>query len=160
MREAISRHQVAIERPIEVLMREAISQHVLADAGRTDEAHDLALRRALERADRNELEDALLDVLEAVVVLGEHLHGTACDSRPSTTIPSHSDAVKDALSRPQSRHTHSACTRHAIGMQSECNWHAISHGTRTCSGERGGESKWGGQSACMHTHLLLVALAI
>ena len=106
MREAISRHQVAIERPIEVLMREAISQHVLADAGRTDEAHDLALRRALERADRNELEDALLDVLEAVVVLGEHLLGTARGSRPSTTIQSHSVALKDALRRPQSRYAH------------------------------------------------------
>jgi hypothetical protein len=137
MREALSRHQVAIERPIEVLMREAISQHVLADAGRTDEAHDLALRRALERADRNELEDALLDVLEAVVVLGEHLHGTACDSRPSTTIPSHSDALKDALRRPRSRHTHSACTWHALGMQLARNQNAIGvsagHGTRTCS---------------------------
>ena len=44
--------------------------------------------------------------------------------------------------------------------QSEALREAVSGQARTCSGERGGESKWGGQSACMHTHLLLVALAI
>ena len=43
----------------------------LADAWRADEAHDLPLRRADERADGDELEDALLDVFEPVVVFGE-----------------------------------------------------------------------------------------
>ena len=45
----------------------------LADAGRPDEAEDRALLVLLELADREVLDDALLDLLEAVVVLVEDL---------------------------------------------------------------------------------------
>ena len=45
----------------------------LADAGRADEAEDRALLVLLQLADGEVLEDALLDLLEAVVVLVEDL---------------------------------------------------------------------------------------
>jgi hypothetical protein len=45
----------------------------LADAGRADEEQDRAARVGLQAADREELEDAVLDALEAVVVVVEHL---------------------------------------------------------------------------------------
>ena len=47
----------------------------LADAGRADEAEDRALQLLDERLHREVLEDALLDLLEAVVVLVEDLLG-------------------------------------------------------------------------------------
>src|SRR6185369_1587895 len=47
----------------------------LADAGRADEAEDRALGVGLELAHGEELEDALLDLLEVVVVLVEHAPG-------------------------------------------------------------------------------------
>jgi len=47
----------------------------LAYAGRAHEAQDLALGGALEAADGYELEDALFDVVEAVVVFVEDLLG-------------------------------------------------------------------------------------
>ena len=47
----------------------------LADAGRPDEAEDRALELLHERLHREVLEDALLDLLQAVVVLVEDLLG-------------------------------------------------------------------------------------
>ena len=53
-----------------------VSEPCFADAGRPDEADDLALRHlSAQLADRDELQDALLDVLHAVVVLVQHLPG-------------------------------------------------------------------------------------
>ena len=52
-----------------------LRQRGLADAGRSDEAEDRALRLLDELAHGEELEDALLDLLEAVVVLVEDLLG-------------------------------------------------------------------------------------
>ena len=55
----------------------------LADAGRPDEAEDRAGDVALQDAHREELEDALLDVLQPVVVLVEDARGRAgCRSCP------------------------------------------------------------------------------
>ena len=45
----------------------------LADAGRPDEAEDRPVRLGIERADGEVLEDPVLDLLEVVVVLVEHL---------------------------------------------------------------------------------------
>jgi hypothetical protein len=61
-------HELAAERA-----GDAATERRLADAGRADEAEDRALLVALELADREVLDDALLDLLEAVVVLVEDL---------------------------------------------------------------------------------------
>ena len=53
--------------------RDAAAERRLADAGRADEAEDRALLVLLQLADGEVLEDALLDLLEAVVVLVEDL---------------------------------------------------------------------------------------
>ena len=53
--------------------RDAAAERRLADAGRPDEAEDRALLVLLQLADGEVLEDALLDLLEAVVVLVEDL---------------------------------------------------------------------------------------
>ena len=50
---------------------DALAERGLADAGRADEAQDRALARGIELAHREVLEDALLDLVEAVVVLVE-----------------------------------------------------------------------------------------
>ena len=55
----------AIERPSDVL----------PTPGRADEAEDRAARILLQLADGEVLEDAVLDLLEVVVVLVEHLAG-------------------------------------------------------------------------------------
>src|ERR1019366_1721610 len=63
--------ELAPERP-----RDAATERRLADAGRADEAEDRALLVLLQLSHRQVLEDALLDLLEAVVVLVEDLaHG-------------------------------------------------------------------------------------
>ena len=58
-------------------LRDALAQARLADAGRADEQQDRAADRVREGAHREVLEDALLDLLEAVVVLVEDLGGLA-----------------------------------------------------------------------------------
>src|SRR5262249_39607982 len=50
-----------------------LGERALADARRADEADDRALRLLGELADGEELEDPLLDLLEAVMVLVEDL---------------------------------------------------------------------------------------
>src|SRR5688572_20953392 len=55
--------------------RDRLRERGLADAGRPDEAEDRALRLLHELAHREKLEDALLDLLEAEVVLVEDLFG-------------------------------------------------------------------------------------
>src|SRR3954453_21574538 len=55
--------------------RDRLAQRRLADAGRADEAHDRAARVRLELAHREELEDAVLDLLDVVVVGVEYLAG-------------------------------------------------------------------------------------
>ena len=60
--------------------RDRLAQRRLADAGRADEAEDRAARdvlAAVELAHGEELEDAVLDLLEAVVVLVEDPRGRA-----------------------------------------------------------------------------------
>src|SRR5205807_6388807 len=52
-----------------------LRQRGLADAGRSDEAEDRALRSFDELAHREELEDALFDLVETVVILVEDLLG-------------------------------------------------------------------------------------
>src|SRR3954453_19202085 len=52
-----------------------LAQGRLARAGRADEAHDRAARVRLELAHREELEDAVLDLLDVVVVGVEYLAG-------------------------------------------------------------------------------------
>ena len=63
-------HELAARRA-----RDALGEAGLADAGRADEAEDRALELLRERLHREVLEDALLDLLEAVVVLVEDLLG-------------------------------------------------------------------------------------
>ncbi len=53
--------------------RDALAERGLADAGRADEAEDRAAARRIELAHREVLEDAPLDLLEAVVVRVENL---------------------------------------------------------------------------------------
>ncbi len=55
--------------------RDRAAERGLAGARRADEAQDRALRVVLQLAHREELEDAVLDLLEVVVVLVEHLAG-------------------------------------------------------------------------------------
>src|SRR4029079_5862975 len=54
---------------------DALAERGLADAGRSDGAEDRAADLVGQRADREVLEDPLLDLLEAVVVLVEDLGG-------------------------------------------------------------------------------------
>ena len=54
---------------------DALAERRLADAGRSDEGEDRAADLVGEGADREVLEDPLLDLLEAVVVLVEDLGG-------------------------------------------------------------------------------------
>ena len=54
---------------------DGLAEARLADAGRADEQQDRAADRVREAAHREVLEDALLDLLEAVVVLVEDLGG-------------------------------------------------------------------------------------
>ena len=56
-------HELAPQRA-----RDGLAERGLADAGRADEAQDRALLVALELAHRQVFEDALLDLLEAVVI--------------------------------------------------------------------------------------------
>ena len=56
----------------------------LADAGRADEAEDRAARVRLQLAHREELEDAVLDLLDVVVVAVEHLARVPSRSRWSS----------------------------------------------------------------------------
>mmetsp|Transcript_38692 Transcript_38692/g.125550 ORF Transcript_38692/g.125550 Transcript_38692/m.125550 type:complete len:804 (+) Transcript_38692:1439-3850(+) len=67
-------HGEAVELAAECA-RDGLADRRLADAGRADEADDLSLSRSDEGADRDELEDALLDILETVVLLREDLLG-------------------------------------------------------------------------------------
>ena len=57
--------------------RDRLAERGLADAGRPDEAEDRALELLDERLHGEVLEDALLDLLEAVVILVEDLLGLA-----------------------------------------------------------------------------------
>ena len=52
--------------------RDRLAERRLADAGRADEAEDRPLHVALELADGQVLDDALLDLVEVVVILVEH----------------------------------------------------------------------------------------
>ena len=60
--------------------RDAAAEARLADAGRAREAQDRALVPRLELAHREELEDAILHLVESVMVLGEHF-GCAAEVR-------------------------------------------------------------------------------
>ena len=63
-------HELAVQG-----LRDALRERRLADAGRAREAQDRALRLRDELPDGEELEDALLDLLEPVVVLVQDLLG-------------------------------------------------------------------------------------
>ena len=65
-------HELAAHGP-----RDALAQRGLAHAGRADEGQDGAADRVRERAHGEVLEDALLDLLQAVVVLVEDDRGRA-----------------------------------------------------------------------------------
>ena len=60
-------HELALHRP-----RDRLAERGLADAGRADEAQDRPLHVALELAHGEVLDDALLDLVEVVVILVEH----------------------------------------------------------------------------------------
>ena len=47
----------------------------LANTRRADKTYDLALNRATQLADRKELQNAVFDILQAIVVLVKHLLG-------------------------------------------------------------------------------------
>ena len=64
----------------------------LADAGRPDEAQDRALGILDQPAHRQEFEDALLDLLETVVIGFEHLLRRNCRSRISLDFFFHGTA--------------------------------------------------------------------
>ena len=59
-------HELALHRP-----RDRLAERRLADAGRADEAQDRPLHVALQLAHRQVLDDALLDLVEVVVILVE-----------------------------------------------------------------------------------------
>ena len=61
-------HELAAHR-----LRDGPRQRGLADAGRADETQDRALQRRVELAHGEELEDAVLDLLEPGVLVVEHL---------------------------------------------------------------------------------------
>src|SRR5260370_7562907 len=61
-------HEAAAERA-----RDRAAERSLADAGRPDEAEDRAARVGLELAHRQVLEDALLDLLQAVMIASHPL---------------------------------------------------------------------------------------
>ena len=63
-------HELAAHGP-----RDALAERRLADAWRSNEGQDRAADLVRQRAHREVLEDALLDLLEAVVVLVEDLRG-------------------------------------------------------------------------------------
>ena len=63
-------HELAPERP-----RDRLAERGLADAGRPDEAEDLARDLVAELRDREVLDDALLDLVEVEVVVVEHRAG-------------------------------------------------------------------------------------
>ena len=60
-------HELAVHRP-----RDRLAERRLADARRADEAEDRPLHVPLQLPDREVLDDALLDLVEIVVVLVEH----------------------------------------------------------------------------------------
>ena len=60
-----------------------LAQRRLADAGRADEAQDRRLRLRVQLQHGQMLEDALLDLLQVVMVLVQHLPGVGqIDARP------------------------------------------------------------------------------
>mmetsp|Transcript_93760 Transcript_93760/g.235419 ORF Transcript_93760/g.235419 Transcript_93760/m.235419 type:complete len:246 (+) Transcript_93760:1481-2218(+) len=60
----------AVELPVQC-SSDALADGSLADAWGSHQAHDLALHRLLQEADGNVLQDPLLDVLQAIMVLVE-----------------------------------------------------------------------------------------
>ena len=63
-------HELPIRRA-----RDRLTQRCLADARRSDETQDRTLQRLHPLLDRQILDDALLHLLETVVILVEHLFG-------------------------------------------------------------------------------------
>src|SRR5439155_7664298 len=80
-------HELAIHRA-----RDRFRQRRLADAGRSGEGEDRRLRLLDERADREELEDALLDFLEAIMIFVEDLLGALqVPALAALLVPGHRD---------------------------------------------------------------------
>ena len=88
-------HELAVER-----LRDALRERRLADAGRAREAQDRPARLRDELAHGEELEDALLDLLEAVVVLVQDLLGALDVLRLARRLlPGHRHEPVDVVAR-------------------------------------------------------------
>ena len=80
--------------------RDRLGQRGLADARRAGEGEDRRLRLLDERADGEELEDAVLDLLEAVVVLVEDLLGALeIAALLRLLVPGHGDQPVEVVAR-------------------------------------------------------------
>jgi hypothetical protein len=63
-----------VELPVQS-SRYTLSNTSLSNTGRTDHTYDLSFYRPPQLADRQELEDSVLDILETIMILVEHLDG-------------------------------------------------------------------------------------
>ena len=77
-------HELAVHRA-----RDRLAERRLADAGRADEAEDRPLHVALQLPDREVLDDALLDLVEVVVVLVEHARALRPDRADPRCVVAH-----------------------------------------------------------------------
>ena len=88
-------HELAVHRA-----RDRLGQRGLADARRADEGEDRRLRLLDQRAHREELEDALLDLLEPVVVFVEDLLGVLeVAALLGLLVPRHRDQPVEIVAR-------------------------------------------------------------
>ena len=75
---------------------DALAERGLAHAGRADEAQDRALARRIQLAHREVLEDALLDLLEAVVVLVEDAPRLGDVDRAASGVAVHGSSISQS----------------------------------------------------------------
>ncbi len=95
-------HELAVHRP-----RDRLGERGLADARRSDEREDGRLRLLDQRAHREELEDALLDLVQAVVVLVEdHLGALEVAALLGLLVPRHRDQPVEIVARDRCLRRH------------------------------------------------------
>ncbi len=88
-------HELAVHRA-----GDRLGQRGLADSGRSGEGEDGRLRLLDQRAHREELEDALLDLVEAVVILVEDLLGALqVAALAALLVPRHRDQPVEIVAR-------------------------------------------------------------
>ena len=88
-------HELAVHRA-----GDRLGQRGLADSGRSGEGEDGRLRLLDQRADREELEDALLDLVETVMILVEDLFGALqVAALAALLVPRHRDQPVEIVAR-------------------------------------------------------------